>query len=87
MPRPVATPFEAALNGRVTPSRARGGVTSLGALTYQWSEQWTTTVYAGYDRLVGDAGDSPITRRLGSQDQFTVGARLSYSFAITPFWR
>ena len=51
------------------------------------SEQWATTVYAGYDRLVGDAGDSPITRRLGSQDQFTVGARLSYSFAITPFWR
>jgi MipA family protein len=84
------TPFEAALNGRVTPFRARGGVTSagaLGALTYQWSEQWATTVYAGYDRLVGDAGDSPITRRLGSQDQFTVGARLSYSFAITPFWR
>jgi MipA family protein len=36
---------------------------------------------------VRDAGDSPITRRLGSQDQFTVGARLSYSFAITPFWR
>jgi outer membrane scaffolding protein for murein synthesis (MipA/OmpV family) len=84
------TPFEAALNGRVTPFRAKGGGTSagvLGALTYQWSEQWATTLYAGFDRLVGDAGDSPITRRLGSRDQFTVGARLSYSFAITPFWR
>jgi MipA family protein len=84
------TPFEAALNGRVTPFRARGGLTSagvLGALTYKWSEQWATTVYAGYDRLTGDAADSPITRRLGSQDQFKVGAKLSYSFAITPFWR
>ena len=72
------TPFEAALNGRVTPFRARGGSTSagvLGALTYKWSEQWATTVYAGYDRLTGDAADSPITRRLGSQDQFKVGAK------------
>ena len=41
----------------------------------------------GGQRHAADAGDSPITRRLGSQDQFTVGARLSYSFAITPFWR
>jgi outer membrane protein len=84
------TPFEAALNGRVTPFRARGGLTSagaLGAVTYKWSEQWATTVYAGYDRLTGDAAESPITRRLGSQDQFKVGAKLSYSFAVTPFWR
>ena len=84
------TPFEAALNGRVTPFRARGGLTSagvLGALTYKWSEQWATTVYAGYDRLTGDAADGPITCLLGSQDQFKVGAKLSYSFAITPFWR
>ena len=85
------TPFEAALNGRVAaavPGQRRldlGRV--LGALTYKWSEQWATTVYAGYDRLTGDAADSPITRRLGSQDQFKVGAKLSYSFAITPFWR
>jgi len=84
------TPYEAALNGRVTPFRARGGLTSagvLGAVTYKWSEQWATTAYAGYDRLTGDAAESPITRRLGTRDQFTVGASLSYSFAITPFWR
>ena len=83
------TPFEAALNGRVTPFRANGGITSvggLGALTYTWSEQWATTVYAGYNRLVGDAGDSPITRRLGSENQFTVGASVSYSFVFKPFW-
>jgi MipA family protein len=83
------TPFEAALNGRVTPFRPRGGITSagaLGAITYAWSEQWATTVFAGYNRLVGDAGDSPITRRLGSENQFTVGASVSYSFALKPFW-
>ena len=84
------TPFEAALNGRVTPFRAHGGLTSagvLGAVTYKWSEQWATTAYAGYDRLTGDAADSPITRRLGSRDQFTLGASVSYSFATTAFWR
>lgn len=79
------TPIEAALNGRVAPYKPSGGVTSLGALgtvSYAWSEQWATTVFAGYDRLVSDAGRSPIARNLGSRDQFTVGAGLSYSFAI-----
>lgn len=84
------TPLESALNGLVAPFRARGGLTSagaLGAVTYRWSEQWATTVYAGYDRLTGDAARSPITRRLGSEDQFKVGAKLSYSFTMAPFWR
>jgi outer membrane scaffolding protein for murein synthesis (MipA/OmpV family) len=82
-----ATPLEAALNGRVTPFKARGGVTSVGALasaSYAWSSAWTTTVFAGYDRLVGDAADSPITRRLGSADQFTFGVSADYSFSFTP---
>ncbi|MBF9235308.1 MipA/OmpV family protein [Microvirga alba] len=81
------TPFEASLNGLVTPFKAKGGVTSAGVLasaSYAWSEQWTTTVYAGYRRLIGDAADSPITRRLGSADQFLVGASLSYSFVFAP---
>lgn len=79
------TPFEAALNPFVHPYRARGGITSiglLGAATYVWSPQWATTLFAGYDRLVGDAGASPITRRIGSPHQLTVGARLSYSFTM-----
>ncbi|MGO4705250.1 MipA/OmpV family protein [Microvirga sp. 2MCAF38] len=81
------TPFEASLNGLVTPFKANGGVTSAGVLasaSYKWSEQWTTTVYAGYRRLVGDSADSPITRRIGSPDQFLVGASLSYSFVFDP---
>jgi MipA family protein len=81
------TPVEAALNGLVTPYKASGGLTSAGALgsvSYAWSSQWSTTAFAGYDRLLADAADSPITRRLGSANQFTVGASVSYSFVYTP---
>ena len=82
------TPLEAALNGRVTSFRPDGGLTSVGALAslrYKWSEQWSTTIYGGYDRLVEDAGRSPVSRVLGSQDQYIVGAQLSYSFYFPGF--
>jgi outer membrane scaffolding protein for murein synthesis (MipA/OmpV family) len=81
------TPLEASLNGLVTPFNASGGIMSVGALasaSYKWSEQWSTTVYASYRRLVGDAADSPITRHIGSPDQFTIGAAISYSFVFDP---
>ena len=80
------TPFEASLNGLVTPYRPSGGVTSVGvasSLTYDWSEQWSTTVSASYARLVGDAADSPIVRRFGSENQFSFGASISYSFTTS----
>jgi outer membrane scaffolding protein for murein synthesis (MipA/OmpV family) len=82
------TPIEAALNGRVSSFRPDGGLTSVGGLAslrYKWSEQWATTVYGGYDRLVEDAGRSPVTRVLGSRDQYIVGASLSYSFHFPGF--
>lgn len=80
-------PLEAALNGFLPAYRPGAGVTSagvLGAATYQWNESWATTGYAGYNRLIGDAGRSPIPRRIGSLDQFTFGASVSYSFNFTP---
>jgi outer membrane protein len=83
------SPAEAALNGRVFAYRPNGGITSvggLGSVTYRWNETWATTVYAGYNRLVGDVADSPIVTRIGSEDQFTVGAGVSYSFNFTPRW-
>src|SRR4051794_4906620 len=70
-------------NGFFISYQAKGGVQSVGlgsALSYDWSDQWRTTVYDRYDRLVGDAARSPITRRLGSSDQFSVGAGVTYSF-------
>jgi outer membrane protein len=39
--------------------------------------------YARYERLVGDAADSPIIRSsFGSRDQVSAGVGLSYSFTI-----
>lgn len=78
---------EAALNGRVFPFRPDGGVTAiggLGAVTYAWNETWATTGYIRYDRLISDAGRSPIVTRIGSADQYMIGARVSYSFNFTP---
>ena len=60
------------------------GVT--GAVTYQWNESWSTTGYVNYKRLVGDVADSPIVTRIGSANQFTFGAKVSYSFGFTPWW-
>lgn len=81
------TPAEAAANV-VIPSAYRPGADvtmagALGAVTYQWDETWATTGYVGYNRLIGDAGRSPITRLIGSRDQWTFGASLSYSFNWT----
>ena len=81
------TPAEAAANV-IIPTAYRPGadVTALGALaaaSYQWNENWGTTVYGGYNRLVGDAGRSPIPRLIGSRDQWTFGASVSYSFNWT----
>jgi outer membrane scaffolding protein for murein synthesis (MipA/OmpV family) len=78
------TPLESAINGLVPPYRPSGGVTSAGlatSLSYDFSEQWSTTVSASFARLVGDAADSPIVERFGSENQFSVGASVSYSFS------
>lgn len=81
------TATEAALNGRLSAFNPRGGVTGVGALgsaTYAWTERVSTTGYVQYTRLIGDAGRSPIPRRIGSDDQFIFGASISYSFAYAP---
>ncbi|MBU0825495.1 MAG: MipA/OmpV family protein [Alphaproteobacteria bacterium] len=60
-----------------------GGIQSVGvAAGYlrQLSRRWGVAVYGRYDRLVGDAADSPITRQLGSRSQPSVGVALSYTF-------
>ena len=79
------TAQDAAWNGTVTPYSPGAGVKSVGlaaAATYRWNEQWTTTLRGQYDRLVGPAGDSPIVRNFGSQNQFTLGASASYTFPL-----
>ena len=79
----------------VTPDRAiasglpaydpDGGVYSVGAaagMLYQFTPKWGAFGYAGYDRLIGDAADSPIVRGYGSRNQFSAGLAVTYSFSL-----
>ncbi len=78
------SPAEAAINGRVTPFQASAGFDMVGAIAtarYDFNSSWNVTVFGGYNRLVGDAGASPISINLGSRDEFTGGATIGYTFA------
>jgi MipA family protein len=48
-------------------------------LTYAGWQPWALSGFFGYDRLLNDAEDSPITKE-GSANQFFFGALLSYRF-------
>jgi outer membrane protein len=64
---------------------ARGGIYSWGGgvqAKYQWSPQWATHVFAEYERLTGGGANSPIVRRRGSPNQFTLGLGGTYSFDV-----
>lgn len=77
------TQTQADANGIVAPFNASAGIESVGinfTASYEITPQVTLTVYDRFDYLVGDAGDSPITRQLGSKNQNTIGVGLSYSF-------
>ena len=62
---------------------AGGGVQSVGATTgfiKQLSEHWGIYTYAKYERLIGDAADSPVIAAYGSKDQFYGGLAVTYTF-------
>jgi outer membrane protein len=62
-----------------------GGVYAVGGIanfTHRLGRNWGVQAYAGYDRLVGDAADSPIVRAFGSRDQFSGGAGLWIEFGV-----
>lgn len=64
---------------------ANGGIHAVGAtagVTYMFDRHWGLYGYAGYDRLVGDAADSPIVRTFGSRDQYSAGLGFFYSFEV-----
>jgi len=54
------------------------GITA-GAL-HQLTSRWGITGFAKYDRLVGDAGRSPVVSRYGSRDQLSGGIAVTYTF-------
>jgi outer membrane protein len=65
------------------PYAASGTFVSWGGLAsaeYRWSRRWSLLADVSYQRLTGDAADSPIVARLGSVDQFrgTVGVRYRF---------
>jgi MipA family protein len=62
-----------------------GGVYAVGGIanfTHRLGRNWGVQAYGGYDRLVGDAADSPIVRAFGSRDQFSGGAGLWIEFDV-----
>lgn len=62
-----------------------GGIYAVGAtagLTQRLGRNWGLYGYAGYDRLVGDAADSPIVRTYGSRSQFSGGLGLWLEFGV-----
>ena len=79
------TPPEAVASG-LAAFDPDGGVQALGAtagLLYQLTPRWGLYSYAKYDRLIGDAGRSPVTRELGSRNQLSGGLALSYTWGGT----
>lgn len=79
------TPVQSARSG-LPVYRPDGGVRSLGFIgsaNYQVTPDWSLQAFARYDRLVGDARNSPIVRGSGgSANQFSAGLGVSYSFGI-----
>ena len=74
-----------AINSGLPQYRPDGGIHAVGATggaTYRLSPRWGLFGFGRYERLVGDVAKSPIVRELGSRDQFSAGAGLTYSFTI-----
>ena len=62
---------------------ADGGIQAYGATAstlFQVTRNWGVLAYGKYDRLTGDAADSPVVLTYGSRDQFSFGAALTYTF-------
>lgn len=82
------TPLESfASFGRIDAYQADGGFYSYGLeanAKYEFRPDWFLNLEASYERLIGDAGDSPIVE-VGSRDQFTAVVGLSRRFSFDLF--
>ncbi|MBA3677727.1 MAG: MipA/OmpV family protein [Sphingosinicella sp.] len=78
-------PAQSALTG-LPVYDADGGLHSAGALAfakYRLGKSWGVQGYGRYDRLLGDAKDSPLVLSdVGSRNQYEVGFGLSYRFNV-----
>jgi outer membrane protein len=64
---------------------AKGGAHSVGVgtqVSYRINPQWEVHSYVEYERLLGDAANSPLVTLRGSPNQMTFGIGASYSFDV-----
>ena len=76
---------EAALATGLPEYRPSGGIYGVAAasgLSFQFTPRFGMFGYARFERLVGDAADSPIVRELGSRNQLSGGLGLNYTFTM-----
>src|SRR4051794_17507572 len=76
------TPGDAKRSG-LHPYDANSGfkdVAFTASLTYGLGEHWSLTGLGSFERLLGDAADSPIVNHRGSEDQGIGALQLSYRF-------
>jgi outer membrane protein len=73
---------EAAASGlsEYAPGSGLKGVGAGGAVTFNVTDQLSTSVFGEYERLMGPAAESSLVRERGSRDQFSVGASAVYRF-------
>ncbi|WP_429922781.1 MipA/OmpV family protein [Agrobacterium vitis] len=77
---------EASRNGRINAFDASAGIKSVGftvSATYTISPDMSVQLYNRFERLVGDAADSPVTSELGTRNQNTIGIAFNKSFDIS----
>lgn len=66
---------------------ADGGISSWGiggSAVLPLGEATALTLFAGFDRLGGQAGDSPLIRQRGDENQISVGLGFGYRFGWNP---
>lgn len=83
----ISVPESVQSGGRLGVFEADGGFKTVGvagSARYEFRPNWFLNADAAYERLVGDAADSPIAE-VGSKDQFFVGLGLSRKFSIDLF--
>ena len=69
---------ENAITSNYNAYSASGGIVSAGlemTALYQFNERWGVQGYLGWERLLNDAADSPITRN-GDANQYSVSIEL-----------
>lgn len=68
---------------------AGGGVHSYGVgaqARYAWTPKWSSHIFVEYERLTGDAANSPLVTQRGSRDQIQLGIGTTYSFDVPGLW-